>query len=95
MSKALPQEVSESRQAGRDLALAIQQGAPIQTIACPIRLRQGEQCVGTTQVGLMQYVGTDAQWTEKRGGGWGLGSILFMGARERDWKQLPKGGRAT
>ena len=27
----------------------------------------------------MQYVGADVEWTEKHGGGWGIGSILVMG----------------
>jgi hypothetical protein len=80
MNDTLPREVYDSREAGRNLALAIQQGTPIHTIPCPIRLRSGEQCVGTSQVGLMQDVGANVDWTEKHGGGWGLGSILFMGA---------------
>ena len=80
MKQALEREAYDSRQAGRSLAYAIQHGAPIHTIPCPIRLGPDEQCVGTGPVSLLQYVGADVQWTEKHGGGWGLGSILVMGA---------------
>lgn len=74
------QEINDSRVAGRQLTAAIQRGEPIHTIACPMRLQPGEHCVGTSQVGLMQFVGADVTWTEKRGGGWGIGSMLVMGA---------------
>ena len=74
------QEINDSRVAGRQLTAAIQRGVPIHTIACPMRLQFGEHCVGTSHVGLMQFVGADVTWTEKHGGGWGIGSMLVMGA---------------
>src|SRR4051812_30078817 len=73
VSKTLERQIQRSRHAGRELALAIQEGYQITPVDCPIRLRSGEVCVGTTNATLLQHIATEAQWTEKRGGGWGLG----------------------
>ena len=72
-------QIDDSRRAGRGLATAFQRGVPIHCISAPIRLQPGEHCVATQRVQLMQFVGTDASWTETRGGGWGLGTMLLMG----------------
>jgi hypothetical protein len=79
MDVALQREIDDSRQAGRNLAFAIQAGVPIQIIDCPFRLRHAEKCVATGQVAVMRYFATDAEWVEKRGGGFGLLTMGLMG----------------
>jgi hypothetical protein len=80
MKSGIQRELEESRTAGRELALAIKNGTDIPTVPCPIRLQPGERCFGAGDVGVMQHLSAEVEWTQKRGGGWGIGSMLVMGA---------------
>ncbi|UQU64292.1 hypothetical protein COUCH_35940 [Couchioplanes caeruleus] len=74
--KSEQQMIDDSRRAGRELALAFQNGVTPQPIPVKLALQPGELCFGEIPMNVYQFLEGDGGYV-KRSGGWMLGGGVF------------------
>jgi hypothetical protein len=74
--KSEQQMIDDSRHAGRELALAFQNGATPRPVSVRLALQRGEVCVGQIPTIVCRFLEGDGSYT-KRSGGWMIGGGLF------------------
>src|SRR5689334_10389486 len=84
MAHSTATALAESRQAGRELAQACNQGAQRQKVSVGIVLSAGEFCAGVTAGSVLEWADSEGQYIKKSGGylfgGGGIG-MAFNAAR--------------